>query len=1046
MAEGFSRPTRLSFEGNVAENWRRFKQNYEIYIVAAGHSRKSKKEKSCILLNLAGEDAVERYNSFTYNEEEDKDDPEILCEFGDLESELIKDRIVCGINSDAVRKILLRETSLTLDKALNICSANELSEQQVKDLTNYQDVDELKARKNLKTSRGSYTNLSQTKEDQHREQRFVLKNNCRNCGGKHLPKQCPAFGKICHKCHKKNHFARVCLTSTQKSQRTVHEVSDEELFIGAVNAIKPTQQRTSSKVDNRMNIEAVEKSNDEWYSELKFGRHLVNVKVDTGAKCNVLSKKLFDKVKEAEQQVTKTNTKLMSYSGDSVQTLGQAVMTCSYKDKRYNLLFYIATHDVKPILGLPHSERLGMVKRIIDVKPIFTRDDILNDYADLFDGKPIKHHISVNPNEKPTIHPPRRVPVAMRTKIKEEKPTEWVSSMVTVEKPNKLRIYIDPRHLNEAIQRERYPLLTIEEVVSRLPGAKIFSVFDAASGFWQIPLDEDSSYLTTFNTPFGRYKFNRLPFGISSAPEVFQKAMHQLFDRIDGCEIIMDDILVWGTTEKEHDERIINVLNRAREINLKLKKEKTKVKVTSVDYMGHKITSDGLQSDPEKIKAIVNMPIPKDKKDLQRFLGMVQYLAKFIPYLSEMASPLRDMLKKENDWCWLDQHQIVYDRIKKSCGEHPVLQFYDVSKDVTLSVDASMSGLGAVCLQNGKPVAYASRALTECQKKYAQIEKELLAIVFGCEKFHDYIYGRDVNVETDHKPLEQIFKKPLHQSPLRLQKMLLKLQKYSLKVSFKKGAELYLADQLSRAYIQEESDDHLEDFEINVVLPVSEEKMNQLKEETKKDKAMKKLRQYVENGWPDLRSKVDLDVLNYWDFKETLSVQDDLLFKGDRVIIPESLRTDMLKAIHQGHFGSESCKRRARECLYWPKMSLEIEAEVRKCEICNAHKSHQQKEPLQSHTVPHRPWSKVGADLFELNGRSYLLMVDYYSGFFEIDYLLNTTSKTVITKMKSQIARYGIFEDLITDNGPQFRSKEFRAFSLQYGFKHTTSSPGYPKK
>ncbi|XP_046841865.1 uncharacterized protein K02A2.6-like [Xenia sp. Carnegie-2017] len=378
--------------------------------------------------------------------------------------------------------------------------------------------------------------------------------------------------------------------------------------------------------------------------------------------------------------------------------------------------------------------------------------------------------------------------------------------------------------------------------------------------------------------------------------------------------------------------------------------------------MGHKITSDGLQSDPEKVKAILNMPIPKDKKDLQRFLGMVQYLAKFIPYLSEMASLLRDMLKKENDWCWLDQHQIVYDRIKKSCGENP-------------------------------------------------------------------IYGRDVNVETDHKPLEQIFKKPLHQSPLRLQKMLLKLQKYSLKVSYKKGAELYLADQLSRAYIQEESDDHLEDFEINVVLPVSEEKMNQLKEETKKDKVMKMLRQYVENGWPDLRSKVDLDVLNYWDFKETLSVQDDLLFKGDRAIIPESLRTDMLKAIHQGHFGSESCKRRARECLYWPKMSLEIEAE----------------EPLQSHTVPHRPWSKVGADLFELNGRSYLLMVDYYSGFFEIDYLLNTTSKTVITKMKSQIARYGIFEDLITDNGPQFRSKEFRAFSSQYGFKHTTSSPGYPK-
>ena len=239
-----------------------------------------------------------------------------------------------------------------------------------------------------------------------------------------------------------------------------------------------------------------------------------------------------------------------------------------------------------------------------------------------------------------------------------------------------------------------------------------------------------------------------------------------MFDSIEGCEKIMDDILVWGATEEEHDERVVRVLNRAREINLKLKKEKTKIKCTTVDYMGHKITSEGLKPDPEKVQAILQMPTPKDKKDLQRFLGMVQYLAKFISHLSEMACPLRELLKQENEWCWYEQHQKSYDEIKEACVEPPVLCYYDVSKNVTLSVDASMSGLGAVCLQEGQPVAYASRALTNCQKKNAQIEKELLAIVFGCDKFHDYIYGRTVTVETDHKPLENIFKKPLHQSPL----------------------------------------------------------------------------------------------------------------------------------------------------------------------------------------------------------------------------------------------------------------------------------------
>ena len=276
--------------------------------------------------------------------------------------------------------------------------------------------------------------------------------------------------------------------------------------------------------------------------------------------------------------------------------------------------------------------------------------------------------------------------------------------------------------------------------------------------------------------------------------------------------------------------------------------------------------------------------------------------------------------------------------------------------------------------------------------------------------------------------------------------MLLKLQRYSLKVVYKKGAELYVADQLSRAYIPEVPHDHLEEeLEVNVVLPVSDEKLQALKDATKKDEVLKKLRNLIEFGWPEHRKEVDQSVASYWDFKEYLTVRDDLLFKGDRLIVPESMKEDMLKTIHQGHFGSEACKRRAREVLFWLKMSQDIEAEVKTCEICNAHRNHQQKEPLRPHTVPQRPWSKVGADLFELDGRNYLLLVDYYSGFFELDYLSNTSSKSVISKIKSQIARYGIFEDLISDNGPQFKSREFEEFALKYGFRHITSSPGYPK-
>ena len=467
-----------------------------------------------------------------------------------------------------------------------------------------------------------------------------------------MPKQCPAFGKTCHYCNKKNHFVRACLKGKQSSNRPIYEVDDDKLFIGTVETSTPDKvstaeagykvQNLSAKAKNVSQIEAVESRNDEWYSTLKFGQHLVKLKLDTGAKCNVLPNHLFNKITQGKQQVSKSNTKLISYSGEPVQTVGQAIIECYYKNTKYNLLFFIAQKDLKPILGLPDCERMGMVKRIIDVSSVISSADIFNDYSDLFDGKlgclPVQYHIRVDPTVKPVIDPTRRVPVALRVKVEEEldrmqqigviepveQPTEWVSSMVTIVKPNKLRICIDLRRLNEAVLREHYPLLTVEEVVSRIPGAKYFSTFDAVSGFWQIPLDEASSRLTTFNTPFGRYKFNRLPFGISSAPEVFQRVMHQMFDSIDGCEIIVDDILVWGATEEEHDERVVRVLNRAREINLKLKKEKTKIKCTTVDYMGPKITSEGLKPDPEKVQAILQMPTPKDKKDLQRFLGMVQ--------------------------------------------------------------------------------------------------------------------------------------------------------------------------------------------------------------------------------------------------------------------------------------------------------------------------------------------------------------------------------------------------------------------------------------
>ncbi|KFM78222.1 Retrovirus-related Pol polyprotein from transposon 17.6, partial [Stegodyphus mimosarum] len=263
------------------------------------------------------------------------------------------------------------------------------------------------------------------------------------------------------------------------------------------------------------------------------------------------------------------------------------------------------------------------------------------------------------------------------------------------------------------------------------------------------------------------------------------------------------------------------------------------------------LSENGLKPDFSKVEAIVKMPEPTDVPSLQRFLGMINYLAKFIPNLTTITAPLRQLLEKSVLWHWTEKHQKAFETFKELIAKAPVLKFYDVNKDVTLSVDASSEGLGAVLRQENQPIAYASRALTKSQKNYAQIEKELLAITFGCSKFHQYIYGKRITVETDHRPLESITKKPLFKAPQRLQRMLLNLQKYDLDVRYKKRKDLLTADTLSRVYLNTTEEDSDEDTEICTLIPATDEKIYELKKESECDATLHCLKKYILRGWPE---------------------------------------------------------------------------------------------------------------------------------------------------------------------------------------------------
>lgn len=471
---------------------------------------------------------------------------------------------------------------------------------------------------------------------------------CGRCGTQHPPKKCPAYGKICNNCNKNNHYARCCKSQapTHSKVHTVDEDDAEEFYIDAV-----TENNMGKK---------------DWMVTLKVNDTHVQVKLDTGAQANVISEAEFKKIRP-RPKIHATKVKVSAYSGTEIPVKGKCMVKVTHKDKEHTLAFIVVPKNVQPILGLNACVRLNLVKRVLVVETDddMDYDDLMKEYSDLFQGLGClsgEHTIRVDKSVPPVIHPCRKVPFALQKPLKDEldrmenleviekidEPTEWVSSLVIVEKKNgKPRVCMDPRDLNRAIKREHFKLPTREEIMSQFANAKYFSKLDASSGFWQLKLDNASSKLCTFNSPFGRYRFRRLPFGIASAPEVYHKTIHMIYEHLDGVDTSMDDIIVWGTTKAEHDMRLRKVLEATRKANLKLNKEKCQLGVKELTFVGNILSSEGVRPDPRKVSAIENMPRPQCKKDVQRFNGMINYMGKFIPNLSEKMAPLRQLTEKK---------------------------------------------------------------------------------------------------------------------------------------------------------------------------------------------------------------------------------------------------------------------------------------------------------------------------------------------------------------------------------------------------------------
>ena len=382
---------------------------------------------------------------------------------------------------------------------------------------------------------------------------------------------------------------------------------------------------------------------------------------------------------------------------------------------------------------------------------------------------------------------------------KVDESTPWCAGMMVVpKKEGALRICVDLKPLNENVLRKVHPLPKVDDILAQLSGAKLFSKLDANSGFWQIPLAKKSQPLTTFITPYGRYCFKKMPFGISSAPEHFQKRMSKILSGLDGVLCLMDDILVFESNKEEHDKRLRAALGRIEAAGATLNPSKCKFGKSQQTFLGHLVDQEGIRADPEKTSAVTKMKPPMNISELRRFMGMVNQLGKFLPNLTNLTQPLRQLLSKKSTWLWGPDQDRAFADVKAELAKPTVLALYDPSLPTKVCANASSHGLGAVLMQKSnsswKPIAFASRSMTETQQRYAQIEKEVLASTWACEKFSTYILGMKFLIDTDHKPLVPLLgMKHLDRLLPRILRFRLRLARFDYSIVHVPGILLYTA-------------------------------------------------------------------------------------------------------------------------------------------------------------------------------------------------------------------------------------------------------------
>ncbi|UYV69217.1 K02A2.6-like, partial [Cordylochernes scorpioides] len=1096
-----------TFDFSTPNEWPKWRKRFERYLVVSGMKKKEEAEKIDLFMYLMGDRADDIFRTFKFEKKEEatkidsvlkafdshfcvrkniiyerakfnsriQEDREPVdefitslykladsCEFEGLHEQLIRDRIVVGVRDKALSERMQLDSELTLEKAVKMVRQQEAVRQQQVDLqrpSTSQKVNQVKFNSKKQSPK------QQQQPSRKKEKSAKTRSRCPKCGGfTHREEQaCRAEGQKCNLCSKTGHFANCCPDKQAKTAevKAVSELDEEIGFLLEVSAVEDSSNLDDDEVECRRR----------WTAEIQVNGKKVKFKLDSQADVTCVPLCLFKKIM-GQQRLVESDINLRAAEFSELQTVGMFISTLRNGNYEIKEKIYVIRRLSEPLLSRRACELLNLARRI---EVVATRINPIREFPEVFEGlgqigNP--YEIKLKPGAKPyAVHTPRRVPIPLMEKLKtrlEELEragiiaqvnvaTEWCAPTVIAGKPNgDIRLCVDLSRLNEHVQREVHPMPVVEHMLGQLGEARLFSKLDANSGFHQIPLSPDCQHLTTFITPFGRYKYCRMPFGISLAPEYFQRVMSIILQGMDGVMCYLDDILIFASDSKTHDRILRLVLRKLKEAKVTLNKAKCVFGVPRINFLGHILDEDGIRPDPAKIEAVAKMPAPTDVHGVRRFLGMVNHLGRFVENLSEIVAPLNQLLVKGQDFVWDCSQERAFRKLKELLTTQPILAAYDVRKPTMVSSDASSYGLGAVLKQEGKngiwrPVAYSSRTMTPTEKRYAQIEKEALAITWACERFQDFLLGKRFRIETDHKPLIPLFStKELSSLTPRLQRFRMRMMRFGFEIVHIPGKELLDADALSRQPLlttEGGEDERPTSAHINAVLSSitdKDEMLTKIFEAQQEDTTLKAVANYLEQGWPD-KKKMSQALLSYWHVKDELGVQNGLLMRSCRLVIPASMKLEILEKLHAGHFGITKTRLRARETVWWPGISEEIAETVRKCSVC-IQEAVSKHEPLIPTNFPTRPWQKIGMDLFKFENKWYLVVIDYYSRFPEMVQLDRLTASVVVRSCKSIFARHGIPETVVSDNGTQFgAAREFANFARQYGFTHVTSSPRFPQ-